>query len=396
MAPGTYRYAGGAYDVCGTGPTGRLFRTDGQGVSVSLGTSVRRGLDYYSENGAISTAGAVAEFCGRETSRRCHFLANTLETDRGRGYSLSTRVRAARQGLSAHTYLWLGLEEADVDRYLSSTDPIRRVNEGYIEPIHHKYVFQLNTAPYVERLPRLYGTIDAGEFSPARTVDDDLPELLSREGTLVVKPVDSGRGNGVAVLRADGPELTTGGETVTSSVRESIAGLDGYLVTELVRQHDYAASVFPDATNTLRIHSLADPDTGEVGLLRASHRFGSRQSVPTDNWSRGGYTAPVDLDTGEIRPLIALDDPPRSRPEHHPETGAQVAGLTVPHWAAVCDLVREAAELHRYAPFVGWDVAVSPEGPVLIEGNARPSIVGLQLTEGVLTDPRVRTLLGRG
>jgi hypothetical protein len=226
--------------------------------------------------------------------------------------------------------------------------------------------------------------------------EDTLPEILTREGKLVLKPMTGGKGKGVCVLHGtERTRLENGTETIEAPVGNLIADLDGYLVTEFVRQHGYAEQIFPEATNTIRIHSIVDPNSGEISLLRASHRFGSPKSIPTDNWSRGGYVAPIDIDTGEIGRLIVLDDPPRSRPQRHPETGAQVAGVTVPYWEELCDLVREAAELHRYAPFVGWDVAVTDEGPLLVEANARPSVVGLQLTEGLYRDQRVRTLLER-
>jgi hypothetical protein len=166
-------------------------------------------------------------------------------------------------------------------------------------------------------------------------------------------------------------------------------------VTEFVRQHAYADAIFPDATNTLRVHSIVDPETGTPAIFRPVHRFGSAESAPTDNGSRGGYVAPVDERTGEIGRLVVLDDPPRSRPERHPETGCVVRGVTVPYWEDVRELVRDAADLHGQAPLVGWDVVVTGDGPVLIEGNARPSPILLQLERGLFEDRRMRRLFGR-
>lgn len=363
---------------------------------MSLKTVVNKAVNYHAENGIVTTAGAAAEYCGRKFNDRCEFVSQMLWSDHGRGYPLTLRWKAAKEGFTGHVSLWLGITGADTDQYLSSTDPIQELNRGYVRPLHHKYVFQLSTQPHIDRLPALYGTVDAGKFRPTGMAEDTLPEILTREGKLVLKPMTGGKGKGVCVLHGtERTRLENGTETIEAPVGNLIADLDGYLVTEFVRQHGYAEQIFPEATNTIRIHSIVDPNSGEISLLRASHRFGSPKSIPTDNWSRGGYVAPIDIDTGEIGRLIVLDDPPRSRPQRHPETGAQVAGVTVPYWEELCDLVREAAELHRYAPFVGWDVAVTDEGPLLVEANARPSVVGLQLTEGLYRDQRVRTLLER-
>jgi hypothetical protein len=173
-----------------------------------------------------------------------------------------------------------------------------------------------------------------------------------------------------------------------------LADLDGYLVTEFVSQHPYAADIYPGATNTIRLYSIVDPETGAASVLQATHRFGSSDSEPTDNWSRGGYCAPIDVETGRIKRLNVLDGCHRKRLECHPETDARVAGVTVSFWEAVRALVRTVAELHYQAPLVGWDVVVGEAGPVLIEGNARPDPDLLQMERGVLTDPRARRLLG--
>ena len=361
---------------------------------MSFKAAVTRAIEYRAENGTIPTIGAIAEYTGTEVNRWCQFLGDAIRTDRKHGYPRSIRLRAMLDGFSAHTYLWLGLDEADSDAYLSSNEAIRALNSDYITPIHHKHAFQRATEPTIDAVPTIYGTIDRGRFEPTAAAESDLSTLLSAEGTLVLKPVSEGRGDGVYVLE-DGEQarLKMGSGTIESTVADLAADLDGYLVTEFLEQHDYAASIYPAATNTIRIHTLVDPETGEISLHRPSHRFGSRKSAPIDNWSKGGYIAPVDLATGEIGRLIALDGASRSRLRTHPETDARVAGVTVPYWAELRDLVREAAAIHRDAPLVGWDVVVTEDGPVLLEGNARPSIVGLQLTEGLLTDERLRRAL---
>ncbi len=91
-----------------------------------------------------------------------------------------------------------------------------------------------------------------------------------------------------------------------------------------------------------------------------------------DNFSSGGIAAPVDLDTARLGCAVAKY--PNAKGdffESHPDTGGKIKGREVPCWAEVCDLVRSAHAKLDKIPSVGWDVAITKEGPVLIEGNVK-------------------------
>lgn len=83
------------------------------------------------------------------------------------------------------------------------------------------------------------------------------------------------------------------------------------------------------------------------------------------------YGAPVDLETGRLGQITG--DKPECLSEffdHHPVTGARVTGRVVPRWRELAQL---AIDLHRAVPtrvFVGWDLAMTTEGPMFLEGNS--------------------------
>jgi hypothetical protein len=54
----------------------------------------------------------------------------------------------------------------------------------------------------------------------------------------------------------------------------------------------------------------------------------------------------------------------------HPVTGAVLPGFQLPLWPEACALARRAALSFRPLLTVGWDIAFTPDGPLLIEGNA--------------------------
>lgn len=83
------------------------------------------------------------------------------------------------------------------------------------------------------------------------------------------------------------------------------------------------------------------------------------------------YGAPIDLKTGALGQITG--DKPECLSEwfdHHPVTGAQVTGRIVPFWR---ELAEAAVKAHAMVPervMIGWDVAVTADGPVLLEGNS--------------------------
>jgi hypothetical protein len=53
----------------------------------------------------------------------------------------------------------------------------------------------------------------------------------------------------------------------------------------------------------------------------------------------------------------------------HPDTGVLFSGFAIPRWHDACALAVSAAR--QFAPIrtVGWDIAITPTGPVVVEGN---------------------------
>jgi hypothetical protein len=104
---------------------------------------------------------------------------------------------------------------------------------------------------------------------------------------------------------------------------------------------------------------------------------------------------PIDLETG------ALAARGRRRPDRdpgfllrHPDTGVEFASVRVPHWEAVLQLVKAGARALHPLGSLGWDVAVTPEGPVAIEANAYWAPESFQFSRGLRPTPLGRLVTG--
>jgi hypothetical protein len=100
-----------------------------------------------------------------------------------------------------------------------------------------------------------------------------------------------------------------------------------------------------------------------------------------DNFHAGGIAAKVDLHSGMLGPATDLGvHAAIGWCERHPDTGAQIHGRILPLWPQVLEVVQRAHAAFSDRVVIGWDVAVTPEGPQLIEGNGSPDLDIIQRT----------------
>jgi hypothetical protein len=139
------------------------------------------------------------------------------------------------------------------------------------------------------------------------------------------------------------------------------------------------------ALATVRLVTRRDVD-GTVTPLLACCRMPTGRAV-IDAFSHGGLAAPVDLATGRLGNATTMALAARGRTvDRHPDTGAVIPGTILPDWAAAVAMVVRAHARAPHAdalPWVGWDVALTPTGPVVVEGNVPPSAALCQVPSGV-------------
>lgn len=220
-------------------------------------------------------------------------------------------------------------------------------------------------------------------------------ELAADGGRFIVKPQDGRFGARIALVEARGGALVT---RRGRDARPFVMGRDARpvsLVERAVEQHAFWQALSPFSVNTMRVLTLWTPGDAEPFIARAVQRIGTEETLPTDNWSGGSVCARVDLETGALGPGRISPDDKGAREDrpytHHPDTGAPITGLVLPHWDRIREAVLHAARSVPYARYIGWDVAVDAAGtPVFIEGNHNTQVRMLQAHSGLLADPATR------
>ena len=186
---------------------------------------------------------------------------------------------------------------------------------------------------------------------------DEFRAFLKRHDRFICKPVHLYLGRGIYIVRTadwDDPEdllakLLSNGEVV---------------LEQLIDQSSEMSSLHPESLNTVRIITFRT-DQGVV-MLGAFLKAGRDRSV-VDNAGSGGMFASVDIETGIVTGC-AMDKNGR---EYllHPNTKVCFPGFVIPEWEKALALCRELMEITPQTRYVGWDLAHTDTGWVVVEGN---------------------------
>jgi hypothetical protein len=208
----------------------------------------------------------------------------------------------------------------------------------------------------------------------------DLPRLVRDHGSLFFKPSDGYGARGIMHVALRNGCIEVNKKPISDDALRVMAQekLAGYLIGEVIQNAPWSTKFFDQTLNTIRILTGTYPVGRAPLILSAILKTGKTSSFPTDNWrsGKGGISAKIDIETGRVGPALGYNPAGRTRRplRHHPETGAAITGETVPDWSAIKRLMIEVAGRLPFPGIVGWDVALTPGGIVIVEGNGIPGI----------------------
>ncbi len=146
-----------------------------------------------------------------------------------------------------------------------------------------------------------------------------------------------------------------------------------FVVQECLENHADLQALCPSrGLQTSRVITCVQPD-GTVDVLMAYLKpIGGDNRVDNHNSGRtGNLLCPIDVRTGTLGALMTVTDHGVEVVPSHPTTGAVLEGRVLPLWDDVRRLATELALGFLPMRAIGWDIAVTPRGPVCVEGNAR-------------------------
>ncbi|ELY60615.1 sugar-transfer associated ATP-grasp domain-containing protein [Natronolimnohabitans innermongolicus] len=368
-----------------------------------------------------------------------NLIAAERESDVDR--SVRRRLWLWRRGFISRSDAVYDLEESTYREYVSDYQRFvgtKQINGTWSVALSNKLLFHRLMQPFEDERAGVYGMVRDGGFYPiderrdyremtdggsaiSAAVDDESPtaagekrlastgaatrnaaqrvvDRLEEDGRLVLKWVHGGGGNNVLLCsRTDDGYRVNDDRYTEAEFRSLVSTLDEYLVCEFVEQGSFSAGRYPATPNTIRVITMYDAEAGEPFIAAAVHRIGTTKSAPLDNFTQGGLSAAIDLETGELGPgAQPLDDGGVEWYAVHPDIETRIAGERVPGWNQIRAGVLELADACSFLPYVGWDVIVTDDGEfTVIEANSYPGLKSIQVHGPLLADDRVRRFYAR-
>jgi hypothetical protein len=212
---------------------------------------------------------------------------------------------------------------------------------------------------------------------------NDLFESIPND-KIFLKPMMGQGGQGCLLLKKN--NLNTELESIYTTLISN-----SYMIQAHIQQHESINIIFDKSVNTLRMDTYIDKNNTSH-VLSALMRFGIGKNI-TDNTHTGGFYVAIN-ESGQLSGIGRQDVVKGGGVfTRHQDSDYILEGFHIPYFKEACELILQAT---TYFPnrIVGWDMAITPLGPVIIEGNHNPS---LHVTDvaygGYLNHPLIKEIL---
>lgn len=253
------------------------------------------------------------------------------------------------------------------ERATYMTHPVsNELSQRFDDPAH-RHVFHDKLEfdrTFADFLKRDWMVVDEGNA-------DEVRAFTERLGTVVTKEPIGQAGTGVHRYHA--AEVDD-----WEAFHRGLLERGELLMEEVIRQHPDLAAVCPGTVNTTRVTAFFDGE--QTHILAMAQKFG--RGEVSDQMTFGGFYTMLDDDGHAVGPGY---DSHAHVHEVHPDSGLRIADFQLPMVEEVKAFVDQVARVVPQVQYVGWDIVVTPDGPVLVEGNwgagvyeNKPSVTGIR------------------
>ena len=220
---------------------------------------------------------------------------------------------------------------------------------------------------------------DSFKVDRSWSTKEQLKAIFANDIDAFAKPSDGMMGKGVFRLQIkDSKPYIDGVECGMDDLIDTVLSAD-YIFQETIIQDERMSKLCSSSVNTIRLQTVMDKE-GNVIPFGAMIRIG-REGCSVDNWAKGGVIVGINED-GKLKNVGFLKPKYGTTTKEHPDNHLIFSGYEIPYYQ---EAINKAVELHKImyrSHSIGWDIAITKDGPVFIEGNDRWEISMIQAVHG--------------
>lgn len=203
---------------------------------------------------------------------------------------------------------------------------------------------------------------------PEESSYEAFEEFIRKHETFMAKPAGGSFGHGIQKIHAK--------DIADPKAYFEQCAADHVYFEELVVQHPHMDQLCPVSVNTLRVMTYYNH--GEPIIVWMGMRIGTGNTV-VDNFNSGGVIIAIDQEKGCLKGTA--QNKLGQVYTTHPLTGVRFDGFSLPYFDQIKELVVKAAKLESNVQVIGWDIAITADGPVVIEGNCHANFDAPQVAD---------------
>ena len=306
-------------------------------------------------------------------------------------YKVGKEFDFKKEGFSLYESVLFNLNKNDYRKYISTWEAYQpRYNlSEYSKISDDKYLFSLVYGKFVTT-PITYGLINNGIIVPLVSGFDEnnLYDFIINNSGCVIKDRFGYNGYNIYVLKVNNGLLYYRDSVITKNkLKEIVLSYKNGLIQSLLSQGNFENSLYNGSINTIRFITIRKSNSSEHEVVCAVQRIGSNKSCPVDNFSQGGYSSLINVDTGELGPVTC----PQAKDEQmnqifydcHPDSGALVKGKCIPNWDLIKQQIIQTTIKLPFFDFLAWDIVLKDDGIAVIEINMKSSLCVVQVHGGM-------------
>lgn len=191
------------------------------------------------------------------------------------------------------------------------------------------------------------------------STEKDIEKFLKGKTTVFAKPTTDFGGHNIEKIEVKDVKNIT-------SLHQKLLKNKQYLLEDGIIQHKLVQKINPYAVNALRLITLIKE--GEVHIIGNTFRIGLDENYAIQ--CRDTYMRLNE----DGSPACKFVDDDGITYDKHPLTGFDFNSIDkIPYVPEAIEMVKKAALLIPNLRYIGWDVAITDNGPLIIEGNEFPS-----------------------